>query len=122
MAKSKARSDGSAKPAPKKEAAAPDKKAPVANPSGVPDVYKVKFVTSKGPFVIEVHREWAPLGADRSPLHGTPAQVLDGLHEYAAAGLQHLVAGVRVTGDATFAGACRALRFGPRGGRLRRRR
>lgn len=52
-------------PEPKKEAAAPDKKAPVANPSGVPDVYKVKFVTSKGPFVIEVHREWAPLGADR---------------------------------------------------------
>src|SRR5207245_5160308 len=51
-------------PEPKKEAAAPDK-APVANPSGVPDVYKVKFVTSKGPFVIEVHREWVPLGADR---------------------------------------------------------
>ena len=30
-----------------------------------PEVYKAKFDTSKGPFVIEVHREWAPLGADR---------------------------------------------------------
>lgn len=30
-----------------------------------PDVFKAKFETSKGDFVIEVHREWAPLGADR---------------------------------------------------------
>jgi peptidyl-prolyl cis-trans isomerase A (cyclophilin A) len=30
-----------------------------------PDVYKVKFDTSKGPFVVEVHRDWAPNGADR---------------------------------------------------------
>ncbi len=30
-----------------------------------PDVYKAKFETSKGDFVIEVHRDWAPLGADR---------------------------------------------------------
>ncbi len=30
-----------------------------------PNQYKVKFDTSRGPFVIEVHREWAPLGADR---------------------------------------------------------
>jgi peptidyl-prolyl cis-trans isomerase A (cyclophilin A) len=48
-------------PEPKKEAA----KAPPANPLGVPEIYKVKFVTSKGPFVVEVHREWAPRGADR---------------------------------------------------------
>lgn len=27
--------------------------------------YKVQFETSKGPFVVEVHREWAPLGAAR---------------------------------------------------------
>lgn len=31
----------------------------------VPDVYKVKFETSCGDFVIEVNREWAPVGADR---------------------------------------------------------
>ncbi len=30
-----------------------------------PDKYQVKFDTSKGEFVIEVTREWAPLGADR---------------------------------------------------------
>lgn len=30
-----------------------------------PDVYQAKFATSKGDFVIEVHRDWAPLGADR---------------------------------------------------------
>jgi peptidyl-prolyl cis-trans isomerase A (cyclophilin A) len=30
-----------------------------------PAVYKVKFDTSKGAFVVEVHRDWAPNGADR---------------------------------------------------------
>lgn len=30
-----------------------------------PDVYKAKFQTSQGDFVIEVHRDWAPNGADR---------------------------------------------------------
>jgi len=30
-----------------------------------PDVYRVKFDTSAGAFVVEVTREWAPLGADR---------------------------------------------------------
>ena len=30
-----------------------------------PATYKVKFETSKGEFVIQVHRDWAPLGADR---------------------------------------------------------
>jgi peptidyl-prolyl cis-trans isomerase A (cyclophilin A) len=29
------------------------------------DVYRAKFATSKGDFVIEVHRDWAPIGADR---------------------------------------------------------
>ena len=29
-----------------------------------PDTYKVKFDTSKGPVVVEVHRAWAPTGAD----------------------------------------------------------
>lgn len=31
----------------------------------MPDVYKVRFRTSKGPFVVEVHKAWAPLGAER---------------------------------------------------------
>jgi peptidyl-prolyl cis-trans isomerase A (cyclophilin A) len=30
-----------------------------------PDVFKVKLDTSKGEVVIEVHRDWAPRGADR---------------------------------------------------------
>jgi peptidyl-prolyl cis-trans isomerase A (cyclophilin A) len=31
----------------------------------VPAVYRVKFDTTKGPFVVEVHHDWAPRGADR---------------------------------------------------------
>jgi len=30
-----------------------------------PDVFRVKFDTSKGAFVVEAHRAWAPNGADR---------------------------------------------------------
>jgi peptidyl-prolyl cis-trans isomerase A (cyclophilin A) len=30
-----------------------------------PDVFKARFETSKGNFVVEVHRDWAPVGADR---------------------------------------------------------
>lgn len=45
------------------------KSADLTNPSAAtataPPVYKAKFVTTKGDFVIEVHRDWAPLGADR---------------------------------------------------------
>jgi peptidyl-prolyl cis-trans isomerase A (cyclophilin A) len=34
-------------------------------PAPVPDVYRVNFETSKGDFVIEVTKAWAPLGAER---------------------------------------------------------
>jgi peptidyl-prolyl cis-trans isomerase A (cyclophilin A) len=41
----------------------------LANPAALteqaPAVYKAKFDTSKGAFVVEVHRDWAPTGADR---------------------------------------------------------
>ncbi|HSB10379.1 MAG TPA: peptidylprolyl isomerase [Blastocatellia bacterium] len=30
-----------------------------------PDVFRVKFETSKGNFIFEAHREWAPRGVDR---------------------------------------------------------
>ena len=33
--------------------------------AAAPDVFRARFDTSKGAFVIEAHREWAPLGADR---------------------------------------------------------
>jgi peptidyl-prolyl cis-trans isomerase A (cyclophilin A) len=38
---------------------------PAALNAQAPAVYKAKFDTSKGPFVIEVNRDWAPRGADR---------------------------------------------------------
>src|SRR5581483_8622008 len=38
---------------------------PAALNEQAPAVYKVNVETSKGPFVIEVHRDWAPIGADR---------------------------------------------------------
>src|SRR5271165_4591573 len=38
---------------------------PAALNEKAPAVYKVDFDTSKGLFVVEVHRDWAPNGADR---------------------------------------------------------
>jgi peptidyl-prolyl cis-trans isomerase A (cyclophilin A) len=38
---------------------------PAALREQAPPVYKAKFDTSKGAFVVEVHRDWAPHGADR---------------------------------------------------------
>lgn len=40
-------------------------KSPASFTEKAPDTYKAKFETSKGDFVIQVHRSWAPLGADR---------------------------------------------------------
>ena len=49
--------------------AAPAYSQNLGNPASLkeqaPPVYKVEFDTSKGPFVVEVHRDWAPNGADR---------------------------------------------------------
>jgi peptidyl-prolyl cis-trans isomerase A (cyclophilin A) len=45
-----------------------DKPASVAQaaaPTPVPDSFRVAFETSRGRFVIQVNRAWAPLGADR---------------------------------------------------------
>jgi peptidyl-prolyl cis-trans isomerase A (cyclophilin A) len=50
-------------------AAQEGRKAALLNPDALkeqaPATYKVNFDTSAGPFVIEVHRAWAPHGADR---------------------------------------------------------
>jgi peptidyl-prolyl cis-trans isomerase A (cyclophilin A) len=50
-------------------AAAPAFSQGLSNPAALkeqaPPVYRVDFDTSKGTFVIEVHRDWAPVGADR---------------------------------------------------------
>jgi peptidyl-prolyl cis-trans isomerase A (cyclophilin A) len=34
-----------------------------------PGVFRVRFTTTKGPFVVTVHRKWAPRGADRVNNH-----------------------------------------------------
>ncbi len=55
---------------------APAMAAPAAPPSAAllapekltekaPEVYKARFTTTKGEFVLEIHRDWAPNGADR---------------------------------------------------------
>jgi peptidyl-prolyl cis-trans isomerase A (cyclophilin A) len=47
----------------------PSRAGDLSNPASLnekaPDTYKVKFDTSQGSFEIEVHRDWAPNGADR---------------------------------------------------------
>src|SRR5215475_891064 len=49
-------------PAPKTAPSTAKKAAPR---SVVPDLYRVKFATTHGDFVVEVHKDWAPLGAAR---------------------------------------------------------
>ncbi len=46
-------------------AAKPNLKNPAAFKEQAPAVYKATFETSAGTFVVEVHRDWAPIGADR---------------------------------------------------------
>jgi alkanesulfonate monooxygenase SsuD/methylene tetrahydromethanopterin reductase-like flavin-dependent oxidoreductase (luciferase family) len=50
-----------------------------------------------------------PLGHDRSPLSGTPPQIVDGLRAYADAGLDHLVASLRSHGRRTFSATTDAI-------------
>jgi peptidyl-prolyl cis-trans isomerase A (cyclophilin A) len=38
---------------------------PASLKAKAPAVFKAKFTTTAGSFVVEVHRDWAPLGADR---------------------------------------------------------
>ena len=54
---------------PAKKAAASGGPPSLMNPASLrakaPDVFKAEFTTTKGNIVIEIHRDWAPLGADR---------------------------------------------------------
>lgn len=54
---------------PAKTANGPDLSNPLLYPARLtetaPDTFRVRFHTSKGDFVVEVHRAWAPIGADR---------------------------------------------------------
>ena len=42
----------------------PEKKIDVTKTEKAPDVFNVNFDTSKGTVIVEIHREWAPNGAD----------------------------------------------------------
>ena len=46
-------------------APAPNLMNPSTLKAQAPDLYRAKFTTTKGDFVVEVRRAWAPLGADR---------------------------------------------------------
>jgi len=58
-----------AAPAASPKAAAPSAGAALLDPSRAteqaPDRFRVRFETTKGPFVVEARREWAPRGVDR---------------------------------------------------------
>jgi peptidyl-prolyl cis-trans isomerase A (cyclophilin A) len=45
--------------------AAPSLKTPASLTAKAPATYKVEFDTTAGPFVVEVHHDWAPIAADR---------------------------------------------------------
>jgi peptidyl-prolyl cis-trans isomerase A (cyclophilin A) len=46
-------------------AARPSLTNPASLRAKAPDLYKAQFTTTKGDIIVEVHRDWAPLGADR---------------------------------------------------------
>jgi peptidyl-prolyl cis-trans isomerase A (cyclophilin A) len=46
-------------------APAPNLMNPSTLKATAPDLFRVKFATTHGDFVVEVHRAWAPIGADR---------------------------------------------------------
>ena len=54
-----------AAPAPAPAPPPPAVEQPKPASTKAPATFKVRFDTSKGPFEVEVHRAWAPLGADR---------------------------------------------------------
>jgi peptidyl-prolyl cis-trans isomerase A (cyclophilin A) len=54
------------KPATPRPAAGPSRLlSPATLTAKAPDLFKVKFDTTKGVILLEVHRDWAPKGADR---------------------------------------------------------
>jgi len=53
------------KPMPATQGPSPALLKPELAKEKAPDVFNAQFSTTKGDFVIEVHRDWSPLGADR---------------------------------------------------------
>jgi peptidyl-prolyl cis-trans isomerase A (cyclophilin A) len=52
-------------PASKTGAARPSLLNPASLRAKAPELFKAQFTTTKGDVIVEVHRDWAPLGADR---------------------------------------------------------
>ena len=52
-------------PAARADTSAKSMPSPAEATATAPPTFKVKMTTTKGDFVIEVHRDWAPIGADR---------------------------------------------------------
>jgi peptidyl-prolyl cis-trans isomerase A (cyclophilin A) len=50
---------------PAKSATNPALLNPAALKAKAPEIFKAQFTTTKGDFIVEVHRDWAPIGADR---------------------------------------------------------
>jgi peptidyl-prolyl cis-trans isomerase A (cyclophilin A) len=57
--------ESAGKPASQRSAARPSLLKPSSLNEQAPTTFKAKFTTTKGDFVVEVTRAWAPLGADR---------------------------------------------------------
>ena len=64
-ADSKSAASKGAASAPAAGAAKPSLLTPASLRAKAPELFKAQFTTTAGDFVVEVHRAWAPLGADR---------------------------------------------------------
>ena len=64
-ADSKSAASKGAASAPAAGAAKPSLLTPASLRAKAPELFKAEFTTTAGDFVVEVHRAWAPLGADR---------------------------------------------------------
>lgn len=60
-----AQSQGTGKEPPRGPGPHPSLMNPASLRAKAPDVFKAQFTTTKGDFVVEVHRDWSPNGADR---------------------------------------------------------
>jgi peptidyl-prolyl cis-trans isomerase A (cyclophilin A) len=63
------KSGGTSKSGAASKGGAPAARSSLLNPASLhataPNLFKAQFMTTKGDFVVEVHRDWAPMGADR---------------------------------------------------------
>jgi peptidyl-prolyl cis-trans isomerase A (cyclophilin A) len=73
-----------------------------------PDSFTVRFVTSRGPFDVRVHRDWAPRGADRM-YYLSRANFFDGVRFFRV--VDKFVAQFGLNGDTAVSRAWRGTRI-----------